>query len=91
MNSAINWKSPNTVPGKLKMWMIYFIMLLFPQKEQKVLVLIPDVMSLVKIILVMPAINASSKCAFSPLRMVNSYLCTAMSNNCLNHDMHTLF
>ena len=40
---------------------------------------------MVKIILVMPATNASTECAFSALRMVKSYLRTTMSNNRLNH------
>ena len=44
---------------------------------------IAEVVSLVKIILVMLA--ARSECAFSTLRRVKSYLRTTMSNNRLNH------
>ena len=42
-------------------------------------------MSLVKIILVMPATNASSERAFSALRRVKSYLRATMTKNCFNH------
>ena len=59
----------------------------FLKKEQKIWSLIPEVMSLVKIILVMPATNASSEHAFSALRRVKSYLRTTMLNNCLSHLM----
>ena len=48
---------------------------------------LPEVMSLLKIILVMLAINASSECAFSALRRVKVYLHTTMSNNHQNHLM----
>ena len=47
----------------------------------------PSYQTLVKIILVMPAINASSERAFSALRRVKSYPCTTMSNNRLDHLM----
>ena len=49
--------------------------------------LIPEVMSLVKIILVMQATNASSERAFSALRRVKSYLLTTVSKNHINHFM----
>ena len=55
--------------------------------NKKIWSLIPEVMSLVKTILVMPATNASSERAFSILRRVKSYLSTTMSNNHLNHLM----
>ena len=42
-------------------------------------------MSVIKIILVMSATNASSECAFNALGRVESYLCATMLNNCLNH------
>ena len=48
---------------------------------KKIWSLIPEVMSLVKIILVKPATNASSVHAFSLLRRMKSYLHTMMSNN----------
>ena len=59
----------------------------FLKKNKKICFLISKVMSLVKIILVMPATNASSECTFSALRRVKSYLHTTMSKNCLNHLM----
>ena len=59
----------------------------FLRKNSKIWLLIPKVLSLTKIVLVMPATNASSERAFSALRRVKSYLCTTMSNNCLNHLM----
>ena len=46
-----------------------------------------EVMSLVNIILVMPATNGSAECAFSALRRVRSYLHTTMLNNCFNYLM----
>ena len=42
---------------------------------------------MVKIIQVMPAMNAISEHAFSALRRMKSYLCTTMWNNRLNHLM----
>ena len=54
-------------------------------KNKKIWSLTPEVMPLVKIILVMPATNANSERAFSALRSVKSYLHTTMSNNFLNH------
>ena len=56
-------------------------------KKNKIWSLIPEVMSLDKIILVMPATNASSEHAFSALRKLKSYLRTTMSDNCLYHPM----
>ena len=53
----------------------------FPQKEQNIWTHIPEVISLVKIILVMLALNAPSV----TLIRVKSYLCPTMSNDCLNH------
>ena len=44
-------------------------------------------MSLVMIVLVMPATNASSEHTFCALRKVKSYLRTIMSNNRLNYLM----
>ena len=52
----------------------------FLKKNNTIWSLIPEVMSLVKIVLVMPATNASSERAFSALRRVKSYLRTTMSN-----------
>ena len=52
---------------------------------KKIRSLIPEVTSLVKIILVMPATNACSERALSALRRVKSYICRTMSKNCLNH------
>ena len=57
----------------------------FLRKNSKIWSLIPEVLSLTKIVLVMPATNASSERAFSALRRVKSYLRTTMSNN----DMHS--
>jgi len=57
----------------------------FIKKNKIIWSLIPPVMSLVKIVLVMPATNASSECALISLRRVKSYLHTTMLNNCLNH------
>ena len=53
----------------------------FLKKNKKIWSLITEAMSLVKIILVMPATNASSECTFSALWRVKSYLLTTMSNN----------
>ena len=50
----------------------------FLKKNKKIWSLIPEVMSLAKIILVMPATNASSECTFSALRRVKSYLHTTI-------------
>ena len=49
--------------------------------------LITEVMSLVKIILVIPATNASSERTFSALRRVKSYLRTTILNSHLSHLM----
>ena len=57
----------------------------FLKMNIKILSLIPEVMSLVKV--VMPATNASSEHAFSTLRRVISYLRTTMLNNRLNRLM----
>ena len=82
--SYLYWQSPITVSGMV----IYCIMSLISSKgTKKILSLIPEVMSLVKIILVMPATNAIPECAFSALRRVKFHFCTTMSNYCLNHLM----
>lgn len=49
--------------------------------------LIGQVMKLAKLILVMPATNATSERSFSALRRVKTYLRTTMSQNRLNHLM----
>ena len=54
----------------------------FLKKEQKDLVPHARGHVLVKIVVVMPATNASSKYTFYALRRVKSYLCTTMLNNC---------
>ena len=59
----------------------------FLKKNKNICSLISKIMSLVKIILVMPATNASSERVFSALWRVKSYLHTTMSKNCLNHLM----
>ena len=46
-----------------------------------------NIWSLIPIIPVMPATNASSECVFSAMRRVMSYLHTTISNNRLNHLM----
>ena len=56
----------------------------FLKKNKKIWSLLPEVISLVNIILIIPATYASSECAFSALRRVESYLCSTMSNNYLN-------
>ena len=56
----------------------------FLKKNKKIWSIIPEVMSLVKI-MVVAATNASSECTFSALRRMKSNLRTTMSNNCLNH------
>ena len=68
--------------------MIYCIMSLISSKITKTIwSLIPEVMSLVKIFLAMPATNNSFEHAFSALRRVKSYLRTTMLNNRLHHLM----
>ena len=59
----------------------------FLEKNETIWSPIPHVIFLVKYVLVIPATNASSECAFSALRRVKSYLRTTMSNNRLNHLM----
>ena len=49
--------------------------------------IISEVVTLVKIILVMPATNATSKRSFSALRRIKTYLRSTMSQNRLNHLM----
>ena len=49
--------------------------------------LLPEVCSLIKLILVMPAMNAASERSFSALRWVKMYLRSAMTRACLNHQM----
>ena len=58
----------------------------FLKMNKKICSLTPEVMSLVKIILVMPATTASSEYAFSALGRMKSYLCATMSNT-LNYLM----
>ena len=59
----------------------------FLKENKSIWSLIPEVMSLAKILLVMPATNATSECAFSALRRVKTYFRTTMSSNRLNHLM----
>ena len=59
----------------------------FLKKNKNIWPLITEVMSLVKIILVIPATNASSERTFSALRRVKSYLRTTILNSHLNHLM----
>lgn len=49
--------------------------------------LLPEVVQLVKLILVMPATNATSERAFSALRRVKTYLRSTMTQKRLNHLM----
>ena len=49
--------------------------------------LLSEVVTLVRLILVMPATNATSERSFSALRRVNTYLRTTMNQACLNHLM----
>ena len=81
--SYLYWQSPITVRqgegGDTLHNIIDFL-----KKNKKIWSLIPEAMSLVKIILVIPVINVSSECTFSALRRVESYLHTTMSNNRLN-------
>ncbi len=50
-------------------------------------VLIPEVSKLFKLLLVLPATNATSERSFSALRRVKSYLRSTMSQSRLNHLM----
>ena len=59
----------------------------FLKKNMKIWSLVPDVMSLVKIILVMAATNTISERTFSALRRVQFYLGITMSNNHRSHLM----
>ena len=49
--------------------------------------LLSEVCTLTKLVLVMPATNAVSKCSFSALRYVKTYLTSTMSQKRLNHLM----
>ena len=62
----------------------------FLKKNKKIWSLIPKILSLVEIILVMSATNASSEGAFS-MRRVKCYLHTTMLNHSLNHLMTCTF
>ena len=57
----------------------------FLKRNKRIWSLIPEDLSLVKMILVMPATNVSPERAFSALIRVKSYLRITMSNNRLNH------
>ena len=71
-------KSSSTVSGKVKGMIHCMMSLISSKKTLKILSLIPEVMSMVKIILVVPTLNASSEHAFSALRRLKSYLSTTM-------------
>ena len=49
--------------------------------------LVSSVITLAKLILVMPATNASSERSFSSLRLIKSYLRSTMTGSRLNHLM----
>ena len=49
--------------------------------------LLSEVVKLITLVLVMPAMNASSECSFSALRRVKTYLRSTMSQSRLNHLM----
>jgi len=49
--------------------------------------LVSEVVTLLQLILVMPATNASSERSFSVLRRVKNYLCSTMTQDTLNHAM----
>ena len=86
--SYLYWQSPITVSDNVKgMGDTVHNVIDFLKKNKKIWPLIPEVMSLAKIILVIQATNGSSECAFSALRRMKSYLRTTMSNNHFNHNM----
>ena len=49
--------------------------------------LLSVVMTVMKLILVLPETNASSECSFSAMRRIKSYLRSSMSQGRLNHLM----
>jgi len=49
--------------------------------------LVSEVVTLLQLILVMPATNASSEGSFSAFRMVKNYLSSTMAQDRLNHTM----
>ena len=59
----------------------------FLKENKSIWSLIPEDMSLAKILLIMPATNATSEHAFSALKRVKTYFWTTMSSNRLNHLM----
>ena len=44
-----------------------------------------EVCTVLKLILVMPASNATSECSFSALRHINTYLCSTVGQERLNN------